>query len=322
MIYFDKIIIERLEKETKELNTPFSASQCGFESEEKDNFYCSRRRVFSCLRPDILEGDENFKNVIIKGFFTELAILFILRDALKGKSIKVYSNPEWKITLGEEVIVHPDLWIPSLSEIHEIKATYKIPEEPYFHHKIQVGIQKLACPKKENKAFIHYIEFTGREYKQKTFEIEDLSKEIIDKIIEENLRIKKFLNEGVIPPINEKFEPTKFPCSWFSNKKFVFCPFFNECYRKTEIIEEKNIIELSNFPEEKIIRLNELLNKEKELKIELDRIALEKKHILSALFRTKEAEKKSIVKCKNFLIEKDNNKVKIIKLNQINSNLN
>jgi hypothetical protein len=218
---FEDLVSEALLEMRLDIENPFTASQCGYQGLEG---YCRRKRLLNHFKPENIEEDEDLQKVLIKGYFTELAYKQIVRDIHKER---VYTKVTWNFNLnGIPIRVDPDIWIPALQKIIEIKAVKKIPEKPFEHHRIQVGIQILACPKLA-KGEIHYIEWEGRKWNMKVYNVEPLKQEEIDKIIEENKIVKEYWDNKQIPPIPDGFQMYKYPCFLSRNTR---CPHWDDCW--------------------------------------------------------------------------------------------
>lgn len=223
-------IREVLLKQKLEIIDPLSASQCGYEGLEG---YCRRRRILSHLKPQNIEENEELQKVFLKGFYTEFAYKNILRQALKER---VYTSVEWKLKQnGITIRVNPDAYIPALHKIIEIKAIKKLPEKPIEMHRIQVGIQIEACPRENITAEIHYIEYEGRKWNMRIFNIDRLKRDELDKIYKENEIVADYYQRREVPPIPSGFSHTRYPCRIGMTR----CPYFDDCY-----VVEKNFTDI------------------------------------------------------------------------------
>lgn len=216
----EKQVEEALRKFKVEITDPFSSSQCGYPGLEG---YCRRRRLLNHFKPENIEENEDLQMVFLKGYFTELAYKNIIRDIYEERVFTNLRKP-WST---DGIRVDPDIWIPSLKKIIEIKATRRIPEKPFEHHRIQVGLQIKACPVKNPIAEIHYIEWEGRRWNMKVFKMQPLSDEEYKKIVEENKVIKWYWERKQIPPIPEEFNHYRYPCYWGRGNR---CPHWDDCW--------------------------------------------------------------------------------------------
>jgi len=217
----ETLVEEALLKMRLDIEDPFTASQCGYPGLEG---YCRRKRLLNHFKPENTENDEELQKVFIKGYFTELAYKQIIRDIHEER---VYTKVTWNLSMdGVNIRVDPDIWIPARQKIIEIKAVKRIPDKPFEHHRIQVGIQLLACPRKAIGE-IHYIEWEGRKWNMKTFTIDKLKDEEIEKIKEENKIVMEFWQNKQIPPIPDGFQMYKYPCFI---SRIARCPHWDDCW--------------------------------------------------------------------------------------------
>jgi len=261
----EEYIKEALMRMKLDIEDPMSASQCGYPGMKG---YCRRKRLLNHLRPEIIEEDEELQKVFMKGYFTELAYKQIIKDVFKER---VFTKASWKyLSNGIEVKVNPDIWIPSLRKIIEIKAVKKIPDKPYEHHRIQVGLQICSAPYDKVDAEIHYIEWEGRKWNMKVFPIEELSKEEMEKIDEENKVVYECWKKKEIPDIPEGFNSLEYPCFL---SRYAKCPFWDICWRKETNI--KDILDNINIEEyylicKKISELEKAVSKLREHKKKIE----------------------------------------------------
>jgi len=260
VLNIEKMVEEALLKLKLEITDPFTSSQCGYPEMEG---YCRRRRLLNHLKPENIESDEELQKVFLKGYFTELAYKHIIREIFQEK---VFTKVTWKLKMDDIYIrVDPDIWIPQRNQIIEIKAVKKIPEEPYIHHKVQVGLQIIACPRKNPNAEIHYIEFEGRKWNMKVFKVDPLTNEDFEKIKEENKIVKTYWDKKEIPPIPDGFEKTKYPCFI---TRFNRCPHWDECWLPEQAIKIE-APDLENY--------YNIIQKIRELNKEIEKLEAEKK---------------------------------------------
>lgn len=235
MLDISKKVEERLLKLRKEIEDPFSASQAGYPSLEG---YCRRRRLLNHFKPQNIEENQELQQIFMKGFFAELAYVQIIRDIIDER---VYTKAQWKLN---GMRVDPDVYIPSLKKIIEIKATKRIPEKPFELHRIQVGLQIEACPKEDAEAEIHYIEFEGRKWNLGIFKIQRLTQEELDKIYAENEIVKKHWIEKTIPEIPEGFSHYKYPCFI---SRITRCPHYEDCWMREKQTAEIFIDDVDKY---------------------------------------------------------------------------
>ncbi|MEM2264644.1 MAG: hypothetical protein QXX03_05580 [Nitrososphaerota archaeon] len=230
MLDLNKKVEERLLKLKKDIQDPFSASQAGYPGLEG---YCRRKRLLNHFKPQNIEENQELQQIFLKGFFAELGYVQIIKDVVKER---VFTKVQWKLRNGnQEIRVDPDIYIPSLNKIIEIKAIRRIPEKPIEMHRIQVGLQIEASPKKSSGE-IHYIEFEGRKWNLAIFPVLRLTSDELKKIFEENEIVMKHWETKTIPDIPEGFSPYKYPCFY---SRLSRCPHYDDCWLK-----EKGSIEI------------------------------------------------------------------------------
>ena len=174
-----------------------------------------------------------------------------IAEAFEGEEV----YPQYEVELAG-VKGHIDFYFPNrlfLIECKTIAAARSSPEFlPVEHHVIQVHAYLSALYEMTQKAHFAALVYFPRE-NPKLFQVftfhydEGWHSELVLRIE----LLKHAIETGQVPPVPKDYEPTKFPCRWFSkiSRMLMQCPFYEQCWSQSGKREAERTVEAEGYVE-------------------------------------------------------------------------